>query len=180
LVAVWGLNGLVSQSTLFEKIDLLIKWHPGKPTPPTRFALANVLIGRLMLYDEKRFDYRLEILWTLRDALEYPIRDDSDRQQLARLYRAVPAAVKLIETIGQKIYQWCYEPQDKPQEDPRPGVPLWKGQRGFCMGRWEFWHKRFLDLSDESTLDGEEREGASKAARAMSDVSRNTCISLAG
>jgi hypothetical protein len=48
------------------------------------------------------------------------------------------------------------------------------------MGRWESWQKRFLDLSDESTLDEEEREGASKAARAMSGLSRNTCISLAG
>lgn len=151
----------------------------GKPTPPKRFAAANVLIGRLMLHDEKRFDYRLETLWTLRGALEYPIRDDYDQQQLARLYRAVPAAVKLVETLGQRIYQWCHESQNKPQEDAGPGRPFWEGQRGFCLGRWQFWQKRFLDLSDESTLDEEEREGASKAARAMSDLSRNTG-SLAG
>lgn len=149
-----------------------MKWHPGMPTQPTRFAAANVLIGRLMLYDEKRFDYRSEALWTLRDALEVPILE-SDQQRLARLYHAVPAAIKLIETIGQRIYQWCYEPQDKPQEDFGPGDPLWTGQRGFYKGRWEFWRKRFLDLSDESMLGEEEREGARKAAQSMSDLSRN-------
>jgi hypothetical protein len=44
-----------------------------------------------MLHDEKRFDHRLEALWTLGDALGYPIREEPDEKQLVRLYRAVPA-----------------------------------------------------------------------------------------
>jgi hypothetical protein len=127
-----------------------------------------------MLHDEKRFDYRLEALLTLRDALECSILGNSDKQQLARLYRAVPAAIKLIETIGQRIYQWCYELQGKPQEDPGPGGPSWKDERGFCVGRWELWQKRFLKLGDESSLGEEDRQGAKKAAETMSDLSKGT------
>jgi hypothetical protein len=145
----------------------------GKPTPPTRFAAANILIGHLMLHDEKRFDYRLEALWTLRDALECPILSNSDQQQLGRLYRAVPAAIKLIETIGQRIYQWCHELQGKPQEDSGPGGPLWKGERGFCVGRWEFWQKRLGELSGEDSLDETDREGATKAADSMSELRKS-------
>lgn len=121
---------------LLREADLLIQvCLPGKPTPPNRFAAANILIGRLMLQDEERFDYRLEALWTLRDALEYPVLDSSSQQQFARLYRAVPAATKLVETIGQKICQWCHDLQGRLQEDSGPGDPLWTGQRGFCGRR---------------------------------------------
>lgn len=173
MVGVWGRSGRVSVHILSEESSVLMQCVLlGKPTPPTRFAAANILIGRLMLHDEKRFDYRLEALWTLRDALEYPILGNSDKQQLARLYRAVPAATKLIETIGQRIYQWCYESQGKPQEDPGPRGPLWKGDCGFCVGRWELWQKRFLELGDESSLSEEDRQGAKKAANTMSGISQ--------
>lgn len=36
-----------------------------------RFTAINALIDHLMLYDEKRFDYQLLALWTIRDALEF-------------------------------------------------------------------------------------------------------------
>lgn len=121
----------------------------GKPTPPNRSAAANILIGRLVLHDEERFDYRLEAMWTLRDALEYPVLDSSSQQQFARLYRVVPAAIRTKENIGQEIRQWCHD-LEKRQEDPGPGGPLWTGQRDFCIGRWELWQERFLELSDES------------------------------
>jgi hypothetical protein len=153
-----GVVGLVSH-VLFEEANGFTDAMclSGKPTPPNRFAAANIIIGRLMLHDEKQFDYRLEALWTLRDALEYPIRENSDQQQLARLYRAVPAAIKLIETISQRIHQWCYELQGKPQEDSGPGGLLWEGDRGFCVGRWELWQKRFLELSNESSVHEEDQ-----------------------
>lgn len=139
----------------------------GKLTSPNRFAAANVLIGRLMQHDKERFDYRMEALWTLRDALECSILGNSDQQQLARLYRAVPTAIKLIETIGQYICQWCHDLDEKRQENPGPGGPLWEGQRGFCKRRWEFWQKRSLELSNESSLDEKDREGAKEAAETM-------------
>lgn len=139
----------------------------GKLTPPTHFAAANVLIGRLMPLDEERFEYHLEALWTLRDALEVPILGKSDQEQLARLCRAVPAAIKIIETIGQRICQWCHELDGKQQEDPGPGGPFWKGQRSFCIGRWKFWQKRLLELSNESSLEEKDREGAKEAAETM-------------
>lgn len=126
-----------------------------------------MLIGRLMLHDEERFDYRLEALWTLRDALEYPILGKADQEQLARVYRAVPAATKLIETIGQRIYQWCHDLDGKRQDDPGPRGPLWEGKRGFCIGIWEFWQKRFLELSNERSPEEKDREGAKEAAETM-------------
>jgi hypothetical protein len=126
-----------------------------------------------MLQHEERFDYRLEALWTLRDALEYPVLDSSSQQQFARLYRAVPAATKLVETIGQKICQWCHDLQGRLQEDSGPGDPLWTGQRGFCVGRWIFVaEERLLELSDESSLGEETRESAKKAAQTMSKLSQ--------
>lgn len=60
-----------------------------------------------------------------------------------------------IEAVGWRIFQGCRELDDKQQEEPWPGGPLWKGHRGFYTGRWEFWQERFLELSDESSL-GEE------------------------
>jgi hypothetical protein len=99
------LNGLVSHITFVRQdVPTNAVCLLGKPTPPNRCAAANVLIGRLMLHDEKRFDHRLEALWTLRDALEYPIRDNSDEQQLARLYRAVPAPSNPSRLLARKSF----------------------------------------------------------------------------
>lgn len=103
----------------------------------------------------------------MRDALECPILGNPNQEQLARFYRAVPAAIKLIKTTGQRICQWCHELDEKRQEDPGPGGPLWDGQRGFCTERWEFWQKRLLELSNESSLEEKDREGAKKTAETM-------------
>lgn len=129
-----------------------------------------------MSHDEKRHDYSIFAFWTMRDALEDPLPNSLDQKQHARTLCHLLAAAKLVEIIGDKIFQWSHEPRDGPQEDLGEGGPLFVEvgslQRGFCRERWAFWRERFLELSGGAWLSKEYREVASKAVVAMSTIER--------
>lgn len=123
-----------------------------------------------MIHDEKKFDYRMHALWTIRDALEHPLPNPSSpSRQTWSLYH-LPAAIKLIETVGDKIYQWCCEAEDRPADDSGPAGPLWDGGRGFCKKRWQFWKKRFHESSSEILLKEEHQIGARTAFDTMEQI----------
>jgi hypothetical protein len=126
----------------------------------------------MMLYDEERFDFRIEALETMSCVLEQRLEKLTDkRHQSADTRYHIPTAVELIEIIGHKIYRWCYGSKDvrNSGDEESPG-PLWNGQRGVSLGRWEFWRRRLIELSGEVGLTAEHCEGARKAAETMSRI----------
>ena len=122
-----------------------------------------------MLYDVQQFDHRLLALWTMRDALEYPLPYTMDRSQHRRSICSIPAAVRLVEVAGQLIARWDRQFKQDSRSAPGGG-PLWKGKHGFCKERWQFWQRRFVELSTEDWLEEESRSGARKAADVMSRI----------
>lgn len=69
-----------------------------------------------MVYDDKRFDYRIHTCWTMRDVLEYPLPSHDQERHATSLCNLL-AAMKLVEIVGYKICHWCYALNDEPQED---------------------------------------------------------------
>lgn len=138
------------------------------------FTAANELIGLLMICDEERFDYRVHALWTMRDALEHPLPNPSNTSQQVWSLCHLPAAMKLIETVGHKIYRWCCEAEGRPEDDAGPAGPLWDGGRGFCRERWQFWRKRFYESSTEILLKEVHQVGARTAFDTMSQIERRS------
>jgi hypothetical protein len=136
-----------------------------------RFTTVNELIARLMLHDEKKFNYSWFALWTMRNALEYPLPYSADPRQNQPSLCSIPVAVRLVEIAGRLIFRWDHEFKHGPSEG-RPGMggPLWNGKRDFCRGRWDLWCRRFVDLSSEEWLDEEYRDGAKRAADIMSGI----------
>jgi hypothetical protein len=136
-----------------------------------RFTAVNELMARLMLHDSGKFDYSLFALWTMRNALEYPLPYSADPRQNQPSLCSIPAAVRLVEIAGRLIYRWDHEFKHGPLEG-RPGMGglLWNGKHGFCRERWALWHSRFVDLSSEQWLDEEYRDGAKRAADIMSGI----------
>jgi hypothetical protein len=139
----------------------------------TRFAGVNALIAHLMLYDVKLFNYELFALWTMRNALEYPLADSTGPPKRAKGQReqslcSIPAAVVLVEIVGELMYSWDHEFEHSALMAPGSGGLLWSGKHGFCRERWNLWHERFVELSYDDGLEGWYREGAKNAANVMS------------
>jgi len=145
----------------------LVIGTPREGAEVKRFAAINALIGHLMVYDERRFDYQLLALCTMRDALEHPLPCATDRIQHQRSMCSIPAAIALVEVAGQLIAQWDCEFSGESGGAPGSGGPLWKGKHGFCKERWQLWHKRLVELSIEDWLQQELRKDARKAAEVM-------------
>jgi hypothetical protein len=136
-----------------------------------RFTAVNELIALLMLHDSRKFDYSFFALWTVRDALEYPLPCPATPRQHHRSLCSVPAAVRLIEVAGRLPWSWDQEFEYGPSKgNPGGGGPLWGRKRGFCGERWDLWRRRFGELSAGEWLDGECRDGARRAADIMKKI----------
>jgi hypothetical protein len=144
----------------------------------TRFAGVNALIAHLMLRVVKLFNYELFALWTMRNGLEYPLADSGVAPKRAKGQReqslcSIPAAVRLVEVIGEPMYSWDHEFEHSALMAPGSGGPLWSGKHGFCRERWNIWHERFVELSFDDVLEGKYRDGARKAADVMSAIEQH-------
>lgn len=157
-----------------DRIDLTRpgRYSASEEQGKKRFTAANALIRHLMLCDEERFDFRIEALETMSCVFEQPLKELTDkRAQSADTRCPIPAGVELIEIISHKIYRWCYGSKDvrNSGDEESPG-PLWNGQCGFSLKHWEFWQRRFFELSGEVSLTAEHFQGARKAAETMSRI----------
>ena len=60
-----------------------------------------------MLHDEERFDFREEVLLTMKCVLEQLLSESTEQEHWRADTRCyAPAARELIEIIGHKIYRW--------------------------------------------------------------------------
>jgi len=130
-----------------------------------------------MVHDTTLFNYELFALWTMRDALEHPLHDSGVAQkrvksQCERSLCSIPAAVRLVEILGELMYFWDHEFEHSPLKAPGDGGPLWSGKHGFCRERWHLWHQRFVELSRDVVLQRKDRDGARKAANVMSAIEK--------
>jgi hypothetical protein len=144
----------------------------------TRFTGVNALIGHLMLHNIKLFNYELFALWTMRNALEYPLADSGVASRKVKGQReqslcSIPAAVALVEIVGELMYSWDHEFEHSALMAPGSGGPLWSGKHGFCRERWDLWRRRLVELSNYDKLEGRYREETRKAADVMSAIERN-------
>lgn len=98
-----------------------------------------------MATQEPVFNYSWFALVTFRGALETPLKQLPPD---APLDTYIPAAAAWIEILGVEIYEWDEEFEHGPLVGARgKGGPLWKGEHGFCKGRWVLWRERFGEMA---------------------------------
>ncbi|MCJ1423539.1 hypothetical protein MMC29_001423 [Sticta canariensis] len=79
----------------------------------------------------------------------YLARAKQPPQRYAAMY--VPAAANWILLAGQRIYELCKS--DYNRKDGAPGLSLdeiewlWDKGRGYSLGRWALWKKRFGEVA---------------------------------
>lgn len=82
----------------------------------------------------------------------------------------IPATVAWVSVAGE--WMWKSQRLWEGQWNAGRGGDLWKGKRGFCAERWEFWKDRFEWVSGREDLREDTRLAASKAAERMRDVAK--------
>lgn len=106
---------------------------------------------------------------SLMQGIEVPYQTS---EQQGRGVMNVPPAATWILLAGEKIHELCKSDHDR--KDGAPGsVPanewLWGKGRGFSVGRWELWQKRFGEIAGTQGLRDDVRD---LAARANSEMER--------
>lgn len=118
---------------------------------------------------------RIYGLWTLRDALESECSHGPSSYDIQFLDVVVPAAAQWMLHAGKAIFN----SSDEVQEDeiqPSHGlnspakVNLWKGEPGFCKGRWTLWKTRFEWVHSVEELNIVSRGLARQAKKAMEEI----------
>ncbi len=111
--------------------------------------------------------FDLFAIWTMRSALETPAYKDLDA--------FIPAAAAWITVLGSEMYSWDREfPYGDKHGDPGKGGELWEGQYGPCRERWQFWRRRFGDLSMSDRLTNDLRGIAKDAEAQMAAIEADT------
>ena len=92
-----------------------------------------------------------------------------EQQRRAVMY--VPPAATWILLAGESIYELCRMDHDR--MDGGPGAPLygdewlWGKGRGYSLGRWAFWKKRFSEIATTQGLKDDVKHIAARAASEM-------------
>ena len=92
-------------------------------------------------------------------------------EQHRRAMMYVPPAATWILLAGEEIYGLCKNDHDR--QDGAPGSTfdtdewLWGKSRGYSLGRWAFWKKRFSEIATTRDLKDGVKEIAEKAAAKM-------------
>ena len=71
-----------------------------------------------------------------------------DQQREAEIY--VPPAATWILLAGEKIHELCksdYNRQERGRSSGAMASWLWCGDRGYSLGRWEYWKQRFGEIA---------------------------------
>ena len=112
---------------------------------------------------------------SLMHGVEVPY-ETPDQQRYAAMY--VPAAVTWILLAGQRVYELCK--CDYNRKDGAPGLLrdenewLWGKGRGYSLGRWALWKKRFGEIAITQGLQDGVRDLAARAISKMGDIEGQT------
>ena len=108
---------------------------------------------------------------SLMQGIEVPYQT-REQQRCAAVY--VPPAATWVLLAGEKIYELCKADHDRKDSDPASNLGsdqwLWAKSRGYSLGRWAFWKKRFGDIAATSELKDGVKEIAERAASRMESI----------
>lgn len=91
-----------------------------------------------------------------------------DQQREAEMY--VPPAATWILLAGEKMYELCKSDYNRREcaRIPYPMNPwLWFGDRGYSLGRWEYWKQRFSEIAMTQGLQDSVKDIAARALSKM-------------
>lgn len=122
----------------------------------------NSFAARLLNHDMVSW-FKLAV-WSLRDALETPPREnlfDCD----------VAAAAQWIIHSGDLLFSVLEHDEEEPEADRFWSGPLWKGKGLLSVPRWGFWKHRFSEISEQET--GQTRSAAGTARMKMDEIEQS-------
>lgn len=130
----------------------------------TTFGAINFIHGK------NSFGMPFHIEISLINGIETPYQHP---EQYRRALMYVPPAATWIILAGQKIYELCQGDYDR-KDGAKGSTPegdewLWGQGRGYSLGRWAFWKKRFGEIATTPSLKDLVKE---LSARAESEMSR--------
>lgn len=95
-----------------------------------------------------------------------------DQQRRAAMY--VPPAATWILLAGEKIFEFCksdYNRKDSPPGSTPDGDEwLWGKGRGYSLGRWAFWKRRFGEIAMTQGLQDGIKDIAARANSNMGKI----------
>lgn len=108
---------------------------------------------------------------SLMQGIEVPYQT-LEQQRRAVMY--VPPAATWVLLASEKIFELCktdYDRQDgAPGSTPDGEEWLWGNGRGYSLGRWTFWKKRFSEIAILTELKGDVMDIAARAASEMERI----------
>lgn len=105
---------------------------------------------------------------SLMQGIEVPCQTPEQQRQAA-MY--VPPAATWILLAGERIYELCKNDHDRKDSDPGLGDEwLWGKGRGYSLGRWAFWKKRFGEIATTQGLKDDVKDIAARAASEMEKI----------
>ena len=159
----------------------------GKSVAPTADAVAqwlnlNSFIARLWTSVGSGTDATIEFEFyagvALRSALEGysdftgTARREEDRKNDGALDCDVAVAAEWIDQAGSVIYAASHGKdggEPAPEDKACPGT-LYHGPQNFCDERWQFWKKRFGEISTEEGVSEKSKSRALEAKLAMEKI----------
>ena len=128
----------------------------------TIFGATYLTLGKIDIGMPSNTEY------SLMQGIEVPYRS-LEQQRRAVMY--VPPASTWILIAGETIYKLCKSDYDfldnGPGSTPDNDEWLWGKSRGYSLGRWSFWKKRFGEIAATEELKGDVKEIAARAAFEM-------------
>lgn len=95
-------------------------------------------------------------------------------EQHRRALMYVPPAATWILLAGKNIYELCKNDHDRKDGDPGSTPDgdewLWGKSRGYSLGRWAFWKKRFSEIATTRELDEGVKDIAARATSEMKNI----------
>lgn len=108
---------------------------------------------------------------SLMQGIEVPCQSPEQRRRAA-MY--VSPAATWVLFAGEAIYQLCKSDHDRkdgaPGSTPDDDEWLWGKGRGYSVGRWAFWKKRFEEIARTEELKDSVRDIAARAASQMKEI----------
>ncbi|CZR56227.1 uncharacterized protein PAC_06115 [Phialocephala subalpina] len=94
-------------------------------------------------------------------------RSKAYQTQGPMLDETIPLAAQWIKLCGEQIFEI-----DKYIGSYAAGGRKWKGKQGFCLERWQFWRRRFSEISEFEQASDETRRVCKETARLMEEIER--------
>jgi hypothetical protein len=149
--------------------------NPRRDEAAAAFAKLNAFVACLMHTQLRPFaEYDIFAVATMRSALETPLEPAEVDENVPSAF--IPAAAEWIFNLGAETYKWDREfPHGFPRGYPGVAGALWEGRpmsdhHGPCKARWQFWRKRFEELSADDRVPREFQDIARRAESRMGEI----------